>query len=306
MRRLGELLKQAARQPAYNLNQEKWRGLVEEVRALDAALGERAAQELLKEVKAAPTLVKYAEANPYEMETRRELRQAAAELMQGAAIAPAKTVELLEDDPLEIELASTLVYEHCHYPYRQIRERVEGLSGARRGEIIALGAKHRGQHDELLREFCAGQRFRFDILMDIGGFRDLHRHRRCVQVGQGFTSAHGFDTPEDLEAAGMGERYRAAMQRAAAAAARIRAARVPEPEESAQYVFPLACRKRSLFKMDFAEVVYISELRTTPAGHFSYRNVAYAMYQAVARRHPSLAGYFRVTDVRQPADLLKR
>jgi thymidylate synthase ThyX len=58
--------------------------------------------------------------------------------------------------------------------------------------------------------------------------------------------------------------------------------------------------------MDFAEVLYISELRTTPAGHRSYREVAYAMYEAAARRHPSLAKYFRVTDVREPVDLLKR
>ena len=36
--------------------------------------------------------------------------------------------------------------------------------------------------------------------------------------------------------------------------------------------------------MDFAEAVYISELRTTPAGHASYRNVAYAMYEAVAEK----------------------
>ena len=48
------------------------------------------------------------------------------------------------------------------------------------------------------------------------------------------------------------------------------------------------------------------ELRTTPAGHASYRNVAYAMYEAVARRHPALAKYFRVVDVRQPVDLLQR
>jgi len=30
------------------------------------------------------------------------------------------------------------------------------------------------------------------------------------------------------------------------------------------------------------------------------------MYEAVARRYPSLAQYFRVTDVREPVDLLKR
>jgi hypothetical protein len=30
------------------------------------------------------------------------------------------------------------------------------------------------------------------------------------------------------------------------------------------------------------------------------------MYQQVAERHPSLARYFRVTDIHQPIDLLQR
>jgi thymidylate synthase ThyX len=79
-----------------------------------------------------------------------------------------------------------------------------------------------------------------------------------------------------------------------------------ETKQNAQYAIPLAFRKRTLFKMDFAEVVYISELRTGPAGHFSYRNVAYAMYEAVAKKYPALAKHLRVTDVREPVDLLKR
>ena len=79
-----------------------------------------------------------------------------------------------------------------------------------------------------------------------------------------------------------------------------------EAEENSQYAIPLGFRKRTLFKMDFAEVVYISELRSGPAGHFSYRNVAYAMYEAVAKKYPALAKYLRVTDVKEPVDLLKR
>ena len=74
---------------------------------------------------------------------------------------------------------------------------------ARRSEIIALGARHRGRHDELLREFSAGQGLRFDILMDIGGFRDMHRHRRCIQILQSFTNAHGFEVPDVLAEAGL-------------------------------------------------------------------------------------------------------
>src|SRR5574340_233930 len=311
VRRLGELLKRAAREPAYNVNHQAWRRLVEEICARDPALGERARQELLKEVRVAPTLVKYADASAYEIKTRAELRQAAGELMAGASLASAQPVELLEDEPLEIELAATLLYEHCHYPYRQVRQRVEALSEGQRQEIIGLGIRHRGQHDELLRAFSAGQGFRFDILMDIGGFRDMHRHRRCVQIGQGVTTAHGYDTPDEVLDAGgeVRQRYDQAMRRAAEAVAQVAAglkAGDAEAEEKAQYLIPLGYRKRTLFKMDFAEAVYIAELRTTPAGHMSYRRVAWGMYQEVARKHPALGRYFRVHDISEPVDLLQR
>jgi len=307
VRNLGALLKQAAREPAYNANHGQWADLVREVRALDAALAERFAQSLLKDVRVSPTLVKYADPSQYELSSRSELRHAAHELMGDATIVPAKLVDLLDDEPLEVELAATLLYEHSHHSYRAIREHVQALSAAQRNEIIALGAKHRGKHDELARAFSSGQRLRFDILMDIGGFRDMHRHRRCIQIGQDFTWLHGFDTPEDLIAAGLSSRYGAAMQRAEQTTAQLAGpAAAPQACSSAVYALPLAYRKRTLFKMDFAEALYIAELRTTPAGHFSYRNVAYAMYEAVAERYPALSSYFRVVDVREPVDLLKR
>lgn len=306
VRCLGELLKRAATSPAYNVNQESLRELVNQIRAVSPELGARAEQELLREVRVSPTLVKYADPNLYEIETRRGLRQLAAELMGNLPIAPAPVVDLLDDEPLEVELATTLVYEHSHYPYRQLRSAVEAAGERIRREIIDLGLRHRGKHDEMLRPFCAGQQFRFDILMDIGGFRDMHRHRRCVQIGQEFTTRNGYDAPEELETAGARDNYDAVMQRTAEAVEQLAQRPGAEVSENAQYAIPLAFRKRTLFKMDFAEVVYISELRTGPAGHASYRNVAYAMYEAVAKKYPALAKYFRVTDVREPVDLLKR
>jgi hypothetical protein len=306
VRDLGALLKQAALSPAYNANEESLRALVAEIRAVSPEVADRAERELLREVRVAPTLVKYADPNLYELETRRELQQAASELMQGAAIEPAPLVDLLDDDALEIELASTLLYSHSHYSYRQLRQAVEAAGEARRREIIDLGLRHRGKHDELPRPFSAGQQFRFDILMDIGGFRDMHRHRRCVQIMQDFTTAHGFDTPPEVLAAGVRSDYESAMKRVGTAVEKLSAAGGEEARQNAQYAIPLAFRKRTLFKMDFAEAVYISELRTTPAGHSSYRNVAYAMYEAVAAKYPALTKYFRVHDVREPVDLLKR
>ena len=312
VRQLGEALKKAARSASWNVNETAYRKLLEEIAAVSPALAERARAILLKEVKVAPTLVKYADANQYERETRRELRQAVRELMEtdnpvdSGSREQKFIVDLLEDEPLEVELATTLLYGADHYSYRQLREAVESLSAACREEIIELGLRHRGKHDELLRPFAAGQAFRFDILMDIGGFRDMHRHRRCVQIEQGFTNLHGYDTPEELVAAGLQDRYRETMVLASERHDRLRASQEANADQNAQYVLPLAYKKRTLFKMDFAEALYISELRTTPAGHRSYREVAYAMYEAVSRKHPSLGKYFRVHDVREPVDLLNR
>ena len=306
VRDLGALLKQAAISPAYNANEESLRALVAEIRAVSPEIADRAERELLREVRVAPTLVKYADPNRYEIETRGELEQAAAELMRGAAIEAAPLVDLVDDDAFEIELAATLVYGHCHYSYRQLRKTIEAAGEARRREIIDLGLRHRGSHDELLRPFSAGQQFRFDILMDIGGFRDMHRHRRCVQIMQDFSTVQGFDTPPEIEAAGVRSEYESAMKRTETAVQKLSASGGEEARQNAQYAIPLAFRKRTLFKMDFAEAVYISELRTTPAGHASYRNVAYAMYEAVAAKYPALARYFRVHDVREPVDLLRR
>jgi thymidylate synthase ThyX len=306
VRDLGARLKQAALSPAYNANEESLRELVSEIQAVSPELGARAERELLREVRVAPTLVKYADPNAYEIATRQELRLAASDLMRGADIAPAPLVDLLDEEPLEVELAATLLYEHCHYSYRQVRQAVEAAGEMRRREIIELGLSHRGKHDEMLRPFSAGQQFRFDILMDIGGFRDMHRHRRCVQIMQDFTTVHGFETPPEVKAAGVRAEYDSAMKRAESSVLKIAASGDAEAAQNAQYAIPLAFRKRTLFKMDFAEAVYISELRTTPAGHASYRNVAYAMYEAVAAKYPTLAKYFRVIDVREPVDLLKR
>src|SRR5579871_3727466 len=219
VRTLGESLKKAATGAAYNVNTESLQELVAQIQAVSPELGARAEQELLREVRVAPTLVKYADPNPYEMETRRELRQAARELMADEPLAPSKAiVDLLDEEPLEVEIATTLLYEHCHHSYRQIRQAVQVAGERRRREIIDLGLRHRGKHDEML-----------------GGFRDMHRHRRCIQVIQGFTTQHGFEMLLDMEDAGVRGRFESAMRRVQAAVEKLAGRKTPEAEENSQY-----------------------------------------------------------------------
>jgi thymidylate synthase ThyX len=319
VRELGCKLRDAATGAAWNVNAEAAAALAEKVAALEnGTLAAEAERLLTREIRTAPTLVKYAQASPYQIESRAELRHAACELLQGQPIAPASLVDLVErTESLEVELAATLIYSASHHPYRQIRDLVSGLPAARVLEIVELGTKHRGKHDEALRAFHSGAALRFDILMDIGGFRDMHRHRRSTQIIQDFTALHGYETPTSgdlpsdvdiLAEAGVLAGYRSAIESAHAALAQIAGSprRPPESAHSALYLLPLATRIRALFKMDFAEAQYIAELRSAPAGHFSYRRVAWEMFLALKRQHPALAAHIRVTDFTQPIDMLNR
>jgi len=268
---------------------------------------------------AAPTLVKYAEASNYPGQVARELAQAAEELL-APLDAPdrATLVDLAEPfaDPLR-EMAATLLYrfDAQGHSYRQIQSLVLALDESRVAELFDLSLAGRGRHDEPLREHRGGYALAFDVLVDLGSFRDLHRHRRCIQIAQPLTWAHAFAVPEDVFTAGLGEQaalgalegglgeaYVEALIKAEQAAATVR----HSAPLAADYLLPLAYRTRCLFKMDWAEAAYIVEQRTQPPGHFSYRRIAWGMYEALRGRFPSLAGPIRAVDPRGPQDLLKR
>src|SRR5579863_1645517 len=88
VRELGSKLREAATGPAWNVNAQAGAAFVEKL-AGQPELAAEAANLLTRETRTAPTLVKYAEANPYLMETQKDLRQAAGELLKGVAIADA-------------------------------------------------------------------------------------------------------------------------------------------------------------------------------------------------------------------------
>ena len=285
-----------------------------EAPTLAKAMGEH---DMLQ-TKAAPTLVKYTTPEAYAPAARARLAELAARLLEGVPAAePRSGVELAETAEIEEELVATLLYrvDTGRRSYRAIAQRVRGLDDEQKRAVLAAASDGRGRHDEPLREHRAGYGFVFDITMDVGGFRDMHRHRRCVQIARDPDPADGFDDPDEVFRAGLGDdgaalareaghvdRYRAALDRAFATCAALQPAHGIE----ALYVLPMAARVRALFKMDYAEAVYIAELRTGPTGHFSYRRCAWAMAEELRRRHPALVAAIRATDPYGPIDFLKR
>ncbi|HEX5545479.1 MAG TPA: FAD-dependent thymidylate synthase [Nitrospira sp.] len=245
----------------------------------------------------APTLARHAKANAYQESVYSDLARHAKEALGGTGLDQPGTwgtvdsVELIDPHhPLD-EIVTTLLYRVSQAPYRKILEVVTEWSEKEKHTTIEVATRQRGPYDELIREFRSGYAFNFDILMDIGAWRDMHRHRRCQQVQQNFTTLHGYDVPLALIEAGLDQEYRQAMD-----AVRLDIELLKKKDQEASlYAIPFGFKMRCLFKMDYAEAEYISKLRSGVKGHWSYRTIAWKMKQQLTKRYPYLGEQIQAT-----------
>ena len=136
----------------------------------------------------------------------------------------------------------------------------------------------------------------FEVMMDFGAFRDLQRHRRCEQYVEPLTSNYGFIIPDDIKGTEFEEVFRDAMARAFVICDLLRDRCSPEV---IQYALPLGTLHRSIFQMDLREYYYITELRTQPQGHISYRRVAWAMCEIGKEFYPGLTKWCRAIEPKE-------
>ncbi len=253
-------------------------------------------QAIGRELKAAamgitPTLIKYADVNAYLVETPPLL--AAMEKSATKDIGPMdppEPVRIVEHDPqAEVKLVTALLYRESQFPYDQLREKVTIMSQEERLNVINAALAKRGPHDAPIREF-EHIYYTFDILMDYGAFRDVQRHRMATQTNQDITTVHGYDVPPEITEAGVETEFRAAMEKAAALYTDMFATM---PKE-AQYVVPLAFRKRVLVTWNLRQLHKFIPLRSGKKGHPSYRKIAQQCADKIAEIHPALAEAIRV------------
>ncbi|MGB0909015.1 MAG: FAD-dependent thymidylate synthase, partial [Nitrospirales bacterium] len=66
-------------------------------------------------------------------------------------------------------------------------------------------------------------------------------------------------------------------------------------QEGALYAIPFGFKVRCLFKMDYAEAEYMSQLRSGVKGHWSYRTIAWLMKEKMVERYPYLGTLIQAT-----------
>ncbi len=235
----------------------------------------------------APTLARHVNPDLYRISSAQALRAWAEGNLPPATVDMAEDIEVLAPRDAVSDLTATLLYPVCHRSFRELYEWMRGSSAALRGEVLEAATSSRSGKDELLRSFRSAP-YAFDMIMDVGAYRDMHRHRRCQQFRQEYGTRLGYSTPLVLEQAGLSSVYSRAMQAVYRSLGGL-------PSPGAHYLLPFAARCRFLFKMDFAEAEYICRLRSGVKGHFSYRNVAWEMKEKLVALEPELAHLLQAT-----------
>ena len=198
----------------------------------------------------------------------------------------APAVELVHVDGSEEDLLASCLFESAQVPETEIRARLDVLEQDERAALLAdMVGERRNRRHRPGRGFEA-LRYRFEIVSDYGGFRDLQRHRMLTCQWQRLTPDLGAGVPEEVRDAGLGDDYQRALEISATEFERLEDAGL---RDAAPYALCLGYRIRYVLDLNAREAMHLIELRSGREGHPTYRAVAHAMHERIRAVHPAVA-----------------
>jgi thymidylate synthase ThyX len=233
-----------------------------------------------------PSFVKRAQVNDYINGISAGAKSLAQETLNNLPVNLSEPVVLVDyDRHAEEKVIAALLYPHARQPLQQLREIALRMDANEKRRVLQEHfSKRRHRRDKPGRSF-ENVYYTFDILGNLGLYRDLHRHRILTQERQDFTTVHGYDAPQEIEKAGFNAEFDGCMTAAADLYEKI----YRDLAGEAQYVVPFAYKIRWYMKMNLREAVHLCELRTMPQGHPDYRFIALEMWRKIQEIHPALA-----------------
>jgi thymidylate synthase ThyX len=215
------------------------------------------------------------------------MKKRSKELLAGKVPDKTERVELVKmDKNPEVNIAAALLYPYADLPLSQLITIIRQVGDTVRGDILHDSLKFRkNRRHKPPRAFeIAGYELVYDILGNFGIYRDLHRQRVLTQQRQQYTTQHGFDMPLEFAELGLEEEFAKVMIQMDEAHKLVG---TDFPIE-AQYLTTMANYTRWYMGMNLREAFWMTELRSTPQGHFSYRTIAQDMFLKAKERYSFL------------------
>src|SRR5207248_1874014 len=200
-------------------------------------------------------------------------------------------VRLIEyDRDSELKILSGIIFQQTHVGWEQALARAKALNESEKRALLERYLSKRTARWQKVGRAFENAYLRFEIIMDIGSYRDLHRHRMMTQERQRFSTVHGYSVPIEVEQAGLAEPFRKALDNADVLFRKLE----PADSELAQYAVPLAYRMRFYQWQNFRQLFWETELRTVSQGHPDYRVIEQEKYSRVKEKFPLIASFMLV------------
>ena len=213
-----------------------------------------------------------------------DIRERLEDLAEGwfppdEGVAGAPMVDLTDFDPdAEVKLVASALYPVTNRSDREVESRVRSMTVEERLTVLRAMVGERTNRRHRPGRALERPSYRFDVLSDYGAFRDLQRHRMMTIDWQRLSPDHGYVRPPEVDEAGVGGRFDSAMERSRD----LHDALLEPFPDQAPYAVSLAYRVRYLMHMNAREAMHVLELRSTPQGHPSYREVVQQMHRLIA------------------------
>ncbi len=202
-------------------------------------------------------------------------------------------VRLLEYDAEgEDKVVSGILFSApgSHESFEKILKIVRGMKPEEKKEVLEKYLAGRNARWQKIGRPFENVYLRFEILMNIGAWRDLHRHRMLTQQRQYFSCYHGYDIPQEVTEAGLESEFSQAIKPVEDLFVKI-AGKNPL---LAQYCVTMAHRLRFKQWENLRQSFWQIELRSIPEGHPDYRKIVQKKFRLIEKVYPLIAGYMLV------------
>jgi thymidylate synthase ThyX len=215
----------------------------------------------------------------YLEDTRERTLEIAHRYTEGIEPGARDLVTLTEHDPLgEEKVVAAALYASTDLPDDRCQSLAHTMSAEERSNVLRAYVGERVNRRHKPGRAFERTGYRFDVLCDYGAFRDLQRHRPLTLEWQRLSPQHGYETPSQVEDAGLADVWHGVMADSASTWKTLAGTSGPDV---AQYAVAMAYRIRFVMQMSAREAMHLIELRSSPQGHPTYRRVAQMMHDLI-------------------------
>ncbi len=283
-------------------NARAYSHLLERLRVSDSKEADLLYSELMAELRLTfPKLIENVE-NPHGLEnieflkTMKNFIPERIDGIKAEASSPVALVSWERDEVALDKVLSSYYFSKTDADYESLYKNISSFSVLKKKELVEKIASRRTNRRNKFDRSFEHVHYTFKVDTNFGAFRDLQRHRSLTIQRKLLSPEYGYDVPPTVSKIDdLSKDFVRAMEDSRMLFREIQSA----DRDAAQYVVTYAHKHPTILTLNLRELVYLTDLRSTPQAHFDLRYMSREMVRQVKEVNPSFESLFRFLNTKE-------